>query len=67
MEGPIPDPATLDDEGDDDVVMSTLHLRFGRVLIPTSEAFEPRTRESQTRTLSLTTGLFRIKSTATSC
>lgn len=27
MDGPIPDPATLDDEGDDDVVRPTLHLR----------------------------------------
>ncbi|KAI4134543.1 MAG: hypothetical protein LQ347_001418 [Umbilicaria vellea] len=25
VEGPIPDPATLDDEGDDNVVRSTLH------------------------------------------
>lgn len=27
MDGPIPDPATLDDEGDDNVVRSTLHLQ----------------------------------------
>lgn len=27
MDGPIPDPATLDDEGDDDVVRTTFHLQ----------------------------------------
>lgn len=28
MEGPIPDPATLDDEGDDDVVCLKNHIRL---------------------------------------
>lgn len=53
MEGPIPDPATLDEEGDDDIVRTQI-IRLHEVYwLTTSVAPECGSRESQIRAFSI--------------